>query len=137
MHSFFNSNENENESQIEKEIKYFNKFYGGVKPKMLLLYDRMAYVDKDSDLRITFDKNVRYRTEMLNLSSSLEGELLFSDGTIVMEIKTGNPYPIWLNNVLNKNKIYKTSFSKYGTAYQIYMKKCSEQMYTTKEEKIV
>ena len=31
---------NENMSQVEKEIAYCSNFYGGLKPKMLLLYER-------------------------------------------------------------------------------------------------
>lgn len=120
--SFLNSDYQQTDNQIEKEIKYFCKFYGGLKPAMLLLYDRTAYIDLSSDLRITFDKNVRYRTDRLDLSSGLDGNLLFSDRTIIMEIKTSNPYPRWLMDVLNKNKIYKTSFSKYGTAYKMLMR---------------
>ena len=34
-----------------------------------------------------------------------------------MEIKTGTSIPLWLCDVLSKNAIYKTSFSKYGVAY--------------------
>lgn len=116
--SFLNSDYKETDNQIEKEIKYFNKFYGGLKPSMMLLYDRTAYVQDDSDLRITFDKNVRYRIDKLDLCSSLDGECLFDDSTIIMEIKASRPYPKWLISILNQNKIYKTSFSKYGTAYK-------------------
>lgn len=34
-----------------------------------------------------------------------------------MEIKTGTAIPLWMTNILSENKIYKTSFSKYGNAY--------------------
>lgn len=103
--------------QIEKEIIYFCRYYGGLTPAMLLLYDRTAYVQDDSDLRITFDRNVRYRTERLDLCSGLDGTLLFDDGEVIMEIKTSAPYPLWLVKILSDEKIFKTSFSKYGSAY--------------------
>ena len=106
-------------SQIEKEIAYVCKFYQGLKPKMLLLYDRVAYYGKTEDLRITFDSNIGYRTEQLNLHTSLKRNMILPDGEIMMEIKTGKAYPMWLVKLLNGNKIYKTSFSKYGTAYTI------------------
>ena len=35
-----------------------------------------------------------------------------------MEIKCSGGIPLWMTHVLTENQIYKTSFSKYGTAYQ-------------------
>lgn len=103
------------DNQIFKELKYFRDYYKDLRPVILLLYDREAYYEQD--LRITFDTNVRYRLDNLNLSSSLEGTLL-DEGVIIMEIKTINSMPLWLVEILSDNKIYKTSYSKYGMAYK-------------------
>ena len=35
-----------------------------------------------------------------------------------MEIKCSGGIPMWMTRVLSEEHIYKTSFSKYGTAYQ-------------------
>jgi hypothetical protein len=35
-----------------------------------------------------------------------------------MEIKCSGGIPLWMTEVLSKEKIYKTSFSKYGIAYK-------------------
>ncbi|MBO5328054.1 MAG: polyphosphate polymerase domain-containing protein [Clostridia bacterium] len=105
--------------QIEREIVYFCRFYKNLKPAMLLLYDRTAHIDKNSDLRVTFDRNIRYRTERLSLCSGLDGKLILPEGEVMMEIKTAGAYPMWLVKLLNDNGIYKTSFSKYGTAYKM------------------
>lgn len=110
-------NKNPQTSQIGKELDYFMRFYGKLSPKMLILYDREAFFDKESDLRVTFDENIRYRTDDLNFYTSLDGEeLLLRDG-VLMEIKTGSAIPLWLCKILNKEKIIKQSFSKYGTTY--------------------
>ncbi len=107
-----------NDSQIAKEIDYFKKLYGSLKPKVLLLYDRMAYFDLNSDLRITFDNNIRYRTSDFSLKNDLVGKPLFDNSNYyLMEIKTGVAMPLWLNNILNENKIYPCSFSKYKNVY--------------------
>jgi hypothetical protein len=80
-----------------------------------LLYDREAYnLDR---LRVTFDTNIRYRLNDLNLSTSLEG-IQLDEGLIMMEVKTIHAIPLWLVKLLSDNKIYKTSYSKYGTAYR-------------------
>ena len=117
----------EQATQIEKEIAYVCRFYKTLKPKMLLLYDRTAYYEKGSDLRITFDENIGYRTERLNLHSNLDRTPILEDGEVIMEIKTGRAYPMWLVKFLNGNKIYKSSFSKYGTAYTIEQQKIKNQ----------
>lgn len=106
-----------NGGQIGREIDYFEKFYGDVSPKALLIYDREAYFG-EGDLRVTFDHNVRYRTEALTLGAGLYGAPLFSRGEVLMEIKTGAAIPLWLTKILSEERIYKTSFSKYGAAYE-------------------
>lgn len=53
-------------SQIGKELSYFISFYGDLRPKILILYDREAFFDRSGDLRVTFDKNILYRTDNLN-----------------------------------------------------------------------
>ena len=105
-------------SQISREIAYFMDFYGDPRPKMLLLYDRTAYFG-EGDLRITFDRNIRYRTDRLSLDASLDGRPVRSDGRILMEVKTGTAIPLWLTGILSRERIFKTSFSKYGEAYKI------------------
>ena len=39
-----------------------------------------------------------------------------------MEVKVSNAIPDWLVNKLSELEIYKTSFSKYGRAYQNFVK---------------
>ncbi len=103
--------------QIAKEICWFAKSYPTLSPKMLLLYDRTAWFG-DNGLRITFDENVRYRTDRLTFSAGLDGTPVLNEKFILMEIKTSLGYPKWLIDVLNSVKAYKTSFSKYGQAYK-------------------
>lgn len=114
-------------SQIAKEISTFKKQYPGLKPNMLIIYDRCAYSNKEGDLRITLDRNIRYRTDNLDLTHSLDGDAIIPEGYILMEIKVPGTYPMWLTRLLNENKIFKTSFSKYGKAYQIELMKKKEE----------
>lgn len=103
------------DDQISRELKYFRDYYQNLEPKVLLLYDREAY--NLGNLRVTFDTNIRYRLTDLNLSTSLEG-IQLDEGVIMMEVKTIHAIPLWLVKLLSDNKIYKTSYSKYGTAYR-------------------
>ena len=108
------------ESQIMKEIDWAMHFYNGLKPKMFIAYDRTAFYSKtDFNLRITFDKNVRFRTENLELSKGSYGERILSPEMCIMEIKALKAMPLWLTSALNELNIFPGSFSKYGTAYRI------------------
>lgn len=106
-------------TQIGREIEYFKSFYGGLLPRVFLSYDREAFVACDgSDLRITLDTNILARTNELSLACDPGGEELLEDGLTLMEIKTSGAIPLWLCRFLSREGIYKTSFSKYGTAYK-------------------
>ncbi len=114
----------ESSTQIVKEIDYFLDFYKELIPSMYISYDRTAYYGLDNpDLRITFDTNVRYREEKLWLEAGVWGDRLLEDGTKLMEIKIPGAMPVWLSNTLTDLNIYPTSFSKYGRAYEISLKK--------------
>lgn len=107
------------ETQIDKEIKYFNDFYGGLTPKMFLSYEREAYYFKDNkQIRITFDTNIKYRTENVNLLSSISDIKLLPNNLVLMELKVPFSIPYNLAKYLSSEKIFKRPFSKYGTAYK-------------------
>lgn len=107
------------DSQIAREIEAFRAFYGPtLMPAMLLTYEREAYYPVDgSDLRLTLDENIRWRMDDIDLSASAMGRLILPSDSVLMELKSPGGYPRWIVDFLSDNKICKTSFSKYGTAY--------------------
>lgn len=106
------------DSQISREIDYFKQFYGGLSPMMFLSYEREAFYEKDGgDLRITFDDNILCRRTDISLCSDTYGHSLLPSDRVLMEIKCPGAIPLWMVDILSREKIYKTSFSKYGTAY--------------------
>lgn len=111
------------DSQIFREIEYMRSRYA-LEPKLYLSYDRRAYVDKENEeLRITFDRNITTRREDLDLASGSYGDKLLPEGYWIMEIKVPQAIPMWLTDILSELKVYKTSFSKYGTEYKEYLQK--------------
>ena len=107
------------DSQIGREIEYFRNFYEGLRPAVYLSYQREAYFSKDgSDFRVTFDDHIYARQDRLSLSEEPDGKELLPQGMVLMEVKTSGAIPLWMTQHLTQNKIFKTSFSKYGTAYQ-------------------
>ncbi len=111
--------ERNNKTQIINEIQYFINYYENLEPAVFLSYEREAYNALDnSDLRITFDENILFRNTDIDLKKDAYGDKILSDGYSVMEIKYSRWIPLWLTKVLSQEKIYKTRYSKYGTAYK-------------------
>ena len=131
--------------QVAAEIEYFAGMYSGLRPVIYLSYDREAYRMKkhpsvsgresefagvghdfaagSSDFRVTFDSNIRCRESELTLKSDAYGTSLLEDGMYLMELKCPGAIPLWMTKILSEERIYKTSFSKYGTAYCSFMEK--------------
>ena len=109
------------DDQIMREIEYFQCFHK-TEPKVYIAYDRTSYVAKEnSELRITFDRNVRFREYALDLRAGDFGEKLLPDGAVLMEIKIPGTAPLWLARLLSDVKARPASFSKYGTFYKDYV----------------
>lgn len=107
-----------NPCQITNEIDYFCHFYGNLSPKVFLSYEREAFFDKnDSGFRVTFDENILWRTTDLSLEAGVYGENILQPGQTLMELKTSGGIPLWMVDILTAQKLKKTSFSKYGSAY--------------------
>ncbi len=105
-------------SQIGDEIQYFREYYGDLRPQVFLSYEREAYYSLDgSDFRVTFDDHILYRTEDMSLCSPPYGISILDESKVLMEVKTSGALPLWFTKTLTEQQIYKTSFSKYGTAY--------------------
>lgn len=107
------------DTQIAKEIAYFMEYYETLRPSVFLSYDREAYFSKNgSDFRITFDDTILCRQSDLSLGSDIYGVSLLEPDKVLMEIKCTGGIPLWLIHLLSEEQLYKTPYSKYGTAYQ-------------------
>lgn len=107
------------QNQISREILYFRDFYQTLSPKVYLCYDREAWYDLvDKGFRMTLDRNVRYRTHELSLSAPFGGREILPPGKTLLEVKAEGAVPLWLVELLSRERIHKQSFSKYGKAYE-------------------
>jgi hypothetical protein len=95
----------------------FHYIHHSLKPVVLVTYEREAYVGRfDWALRVTFDKHLRF----LPLPKLTE---LFQDNELkhiaprffVLEIKFHGGFAPWLQSVVNKHGLIRTSISKYGS----------------------
>lgn len=110
------------DSQIGRELSWFVSYYGSLKPAIYLNYERLAYLlDYDRSVRITFDKNIRWRADNITFFAGTSGNVLLENGEVLMEVKNNGSLPIPFVKIMEELKIYPTSFSKYGTVYKILM----------------
>ncbi len=101
------------------EISFMLERYSAER-KLYISYSRRAYAGKqEADVRITFDTDIRYRTDHLDLFARTEDKPLLDEDQVLMEVKVMNRYPLWLTDALTEMHICRTSFSKYGKIYTL------------------
>lgn len=107
------------QSQIERELDFTCRRYGGLVPSFFIAYDREAfYATDDHEFRMTFDVRVRSRRHDFDLVRPNDAEQFLEDGLNLLEVKAGGAVPLWLVEFMSAEGIYKTSFSKVGMAWQ-------------------
>lgn len=108
--------------QVLREIDYFRSFYQ-LEPEMIVSYDRHAmHCIDDSDLRITFDYNLRCRNSDLKLENGPYGENFIDNDLIVLEVKVNDSVPLWLTRILQRNDCEQRSASKFCTSLELLTK---------------
>lgn len=109
--------------QIVRELLVFLEQHSGIAPSMFIGANRLSYRGLTTpDLRITFDCDIRWRDEILDLSRGDWGAPLLAPGECLMEIKIPDAMPLWLVEALSAVKAYPASYSKYGSAYMCTIK---------------
>ena len=110
------------ERQIFREISYMKDRYS-LRPAVFIAYDRTALAGtEDPELRVTFDTNIRCRTEEPDLAAGMQGMQLLPPDTVLMEVKIPGAMPLWMAELFERITPYQQSFSKYGAYYEYLMK---------------
>lgn len=103
------------DNDISKKV-YFNLSSYGYTPKVVVDYEREAYLLPIENVRITFDKNVR----------ACEGNGLFEERNalvgvlapeyVILEVKYDKYLPVYVKNMLSAVNMQRMSISKYCMA---------------------
>ncbi len=113
--------------QIAGEIDYIVSRCD-LKPKIFIAYHRKAFSGiNESDVRITFDTDIRSRTGNVSLHESGEEKYITGQDDVLMEIKVSGRYPYWLMKILSEMKLVRSSFSKYGMIYSELLRQSEEK----------
>lgn len=86
-----------------------------LKPACITSYARQAYfgTDFDSGLRVTFDTNIRYRSQNLNLHEKAIGDYMISPDRVIMEVKVNERVPYRLTELIAAHNFRLIRISKY------------------------
>lgn len=123
------------QKQIFSELDVFMNTYQDIQPKQYISYQRSAFFGKDDpDFRLTFDRQITERRYDLSLALPSYGAQIIAPNQRLMEVKIAGAMPMWLAKAMADLHIYKISFSKYGTAYQRFVK---NQLYEQRATPIV
>jgi hypothetical protein len=87
------------------------------KPKVIVEYKRVAYVSPVSNIRVTFDQDLRSNINHLDLFSSVKDMMpVIIEGKQILEIKYDEYFPGYLKNVLSAASSERMAISKYTLA---------------------
>ncbi|MEA5151290.1 MAG: polyphosphate polymerase domain-containing protein [Oscillospiraceae bacterium] len=106
------------DGQVLREIDWFMRVNRPV-PMVFIACDRTAYRVKDEpELRITFDRDIRWRESELELTRGSHGKALLPGGQLLMETKIPGSAPLWMAELFSELGVFPTGFSKYGVCYK-------------------
>ncbi len=109
----------EGNGQTVREIRWFMSRFSGLSPKVLISCYREPWEGiSGQNLRITLDRDIRCCPMSFGPIDYSRNIPLSVPAEIVMEIKTPDAVPLWMCSFLSEERIYCTSFSKYGTWYK-------------------
>lgn len=85
-----------------------------MKPKVIVEYDRVPFVDKLGNTRITLDKNIMSSDDILRfLEPEIHRRPVMEAGRHILEVKYDEFLPDYIYRNLQLNSLRQTAFSKY------------------------
>jgi len=89
-------------------------------PASIVRYQRQALIGSDYDigLRVTFDTNLTYQLQPLDLTAEPDGAPLVRADYAVMEIKVNERLPYWLTELVAFHNLSLVRMSKYCASIQ-------------------
>ena len=85
-----------------------------MKPKVIVEYDRVPFVDKLGNTRITFDRNIMSSDDLSGfLEKDIHRRPIMEAGRHILEVKYDEFLPDYINRNLQLQTLRQTAFSKY------------------------
>lgn len=85
-----------------------------LKPKVVVIYERKAFICPEGNVRVTFDRNISSATDIEQFfEAGIPKRPILASGKHVLEVKYDEFLPKYIKNILNTGKMDRTTFSKY------------------------
>lgn len=91
-----------------------------LRPKIIVAYERKAYVYEPGNVRITFDRNIRTSRQVADFGTQMISYDPLHDINAVLEIKYDEFLPGFLLQLLELNFLQQTAYSKYQLCRERY-----------------
>ena len=103
------------ESSFEDPATLFNVAIknGGLRPKVIVAYERKAYVYEPGNVRITFDRNVRASSRVEDFGQRNISYDFLQEYDKVLEVKYDEFIPDFLLQLLEVGNMQQSAYSKY------------------------
>ena len=86
----------------------------GLRPVALVCYDRVPYIWKEGNVRVTFDRNIRSGRDFSRFfDAALPARPVLPSGFNLLEVKFDELLPDFLFELLQVSHLQQTTFSKY------------------------
>ena len=103
----------ETEKKLVKELA-IDMLIHNYTPKVIIDYERIAYVEEITNVRITFDMKISASYELENfLDGDYQSFYVLPSGMNVLEVKFDDILPSHIRNIVESYKFIQGSFSKY------------------------
>lgn len=106
--------------EIQNESPYLLKKlvskmqYSNLKPVCIVAYERVPYVYKIGNVRVTFDRNIRSSSDIKGFFSNTTAfRPVLAKSINMMEVKFDELLPDYISSILQTGLLRQTSFSKY------------------------
>ena len=84
------------------------------RPKVIVAYDRIPYVYKQGNVRITIDENIQSSKDFTHFfERDMQKSPILPKGKVLLEVKYDELLPSFLKERLEIGKLQQTTFSKY------------------------
>lgn len=103
----------ENQPEVLRKLT-LKMLTSGFKPKVIVEYDRVPYVYKNGNVRVTFDRNISSSTDIEHfLSQTIVKRPVMPMSHSLLEVKYDEYIPDFIYNNLGLHNLTQTAYSKY------------------------
>ena len=94
----------------------------GLQPKVIVAYERKAYIFPSGNVRITFDRNIRSSNSIDNFGNPNLAYDVPDERNAILEVKYDEFLPGFIAQLLELGNMQQISYSKYRICREIYTK---------------